>query len=291
MKRWIPLFMACALICFPCSSRAGVKEELMRLQSDVLAMQNQIRLLEKTFKEQTDGLRTLVAQLNDQAGQSNLLLGKISTILENQAAGDKSSNQTLLQELRNLSTKMDDSSTRVSALAQQIAEMKVQSKPITQRLYQAAPTDPAGLAMSSDAIYNEAFNDLVQGNLDFAIEGFSSFVKNFPSNEKADDALYNIGEAYYNGGKIPQAVTAFTRVIEEYSSGNKVPSAYFKRAKGELKLQERENAIADFRLVIEKYPEAPESLLAKSELETLGVPLSKPAAKPASKSAPSKRRP
>jgi tol-pal system protein YbgF len=287
MKRGSFIFLAMAMLSFPWAAHAGVKEELMRLQSDVLAMQNQIRLLEKTFKEQTDGLRTLLAQLNDQAGQTNQLLSKVSTVLENQAVGDKTSSQSFLQELKGISAKVDDTSTRLSALAQQVADIKVQAKPITQRLYQSTPSDPTGMALSADAIFNEAFNDLVQGNLDLAIEGFNSFIKNFPSNEKADDAQYNIGEAYYNSGKVPQAIAAFTRVINDYPAGNKIPSAYFKRAKAELNLQERDNAIADFRFVIEKYPGAPESSLAKAELEALGVPAVKPAAKPA----PARRRP
>jgi tol-pal system protein YbgF len=287
MKRGSSLLLAIAILAFPWTARAGVKEELMRLQSDVLAMQNQIRLLEKTFKEQTDGLRTLLAQLNDQAGQTNQILAKVSTVLENQSAGDKSTSQSFLQELKGISAKVDDTSTRLSVLAQQVAEMKVQAKTITPRLYQSAPADPTGMALSADAIFNEAFNDLVQGNLDMAIEGFTSFIKNFPSNEKADDAQYNIGEAYYNSGKVPQAIAAFTRVISDYPAGNKIPSAYFKRAKAELNMQERDNAIADFRFVIEKYPGAPESGLAKAELEALGVPPVKPAAKPA----PARRRP
>ena len=39
------------------SAQGGTKEELVRLQTDVLALTNQIRLLEKTFSEQTEGLK------------------------------------------------------------------------------------------------------------------------------------------------------------------------------------------------------------------------------------------
>jgi tol-pal system protein YbgF len=134
-------------------------------------------------------------------------------------------------------------------------------------------------------VYSEAFNDLVQGNFDLAIDGFTAFVKNYPTNEKADDSQYNIGEAYYNTNKVPQAIAAFTRVINDYPTGDKVTSAYFKRAKAELAMQERDNAIADFKTVIEKFPESPEASLAKAELDRLGVSLAKP------KPTPVKRRP
>ncbi len=286
MKRIIQLFSIFLLLAVAPSAQAGTKEELMRLQSDVLALQNQIRIIEKTFNDQADGIKSLVAQLNDQVGKSNLLLNKISTALEGQDAGAKSADQTLLQEIRNLSGKLDDNSTRLSALAQQVADMKVQSQPLTQRAYQSIGTQGGNPAVSPDTIYNQAYTDLVQGHLDLAIEGFSAFIRNFPDNDKADDAQYNIGEAYYNQGLMPQAVAAFTRVLNDYPAGDKVTSALFKRGKAEMSMGEKDNAVEDFKTVIRKYPESPEANLAKSELDNLGVRLEKPA-----KSAPSKRRP
>jgi tol-pal system protein YbgF len=266
-------------------ANAGTKEEIMRLQSDVLALQNQLRMLEKTINEQNEGMRSLIAQLNDQMGKTNQMLGKITSNLENQSAGDRSTNQGILQEMRNLGTKLDDAATRISALAQQISDLKVQTKPISQRVFQAVGNDPNTVALSADNIYNEAFNDLIQGNFDLAIEGFTAFIKNFPSNEKADDAQYNIGEAYYNAGKIPQAIAAFTRVVNEYPTGDKVVSSLFKRGKAQLLMKDKESAAEDLKTVFEKYPGSPEANLAKTELENMGIDLTKP-----SKTAPVRRR-
>jgi tol-pal system protein YbgF len=256
------------------SAKAGTKEELQRLQRDVLALQNQIRQLEQAFTEQTQGLRSLVIQLNDQVGKTTLLLDRMSTAFEAQASGDQSTSATLLDEVRALSRKMDDTGTSLSAISQQIADIKVQSKPMTQRTYQTAPADPQRLAFSADEIFHQAFNDLVQGNLDFAIEGFKSFLQNFPSNEKADDAQYNIGEAYYGSGKYSMALAAFTRVLEEYPEGDKIASSHFKRARVHLALGDKESAIEDFKTVVEKHPDAPEAGLARSELTNLGIEVS-----------------
>ena len=275
MKR-IPYLLIILLFIVSSTAFGGTKEELMRLQNDVLALQNQLRLLDKTLREQADGIRSLVAQLNDQIGKTSQLVTRISTTLENQSAGDKSAGQALLQEIRNLATKVDDTSTRISALAQQVADLKVQSKPITQRLYQTP--DGSVAPDAADQVYSQAYNDLIQGNLDMAIEGFTAFIKNFPANDKADDAQYNIGEAYYNSNRLPQAIAAFTRVVNEYPSGDKLASAHFKMAKAELASQDRESAVADFRTVIERFDVSPEAGLAQIELDKLGVSRSKPAA-------------
>jgi tol-pal system protein YbgF len=284
MKRLTTSFFVVAFLVTAVRVNAGTKEEMMRLQSDVLAMQNQIRMLEKTVNEQTEGLKSLVVQLNDQVGKSNLLLGKISASLEGQASSGKSGEQILSQEIRNLSTKLDDMATRISALAQKVADLKVQSQPLTPGSFPGAGGDSSPL--SPDAIYNEAYNDLVQGNFDLAIEGFNAFVKNFPTSAKADDALYNVGEAYYNLKRMPQAVASFTRVINDYPDGDKVASSLFKRGKAELAMQERDNAIEDFKAVVQKYKDAPEAGLARAELEALGVNPSKTA-----KPAPARRKP
>lgn len=271
-KSWM---MIAVVVLASVPSLAGTKEELVRLQNDVLTLQNQLRLLENSFNEQMQGLKSLVVQLNDQVGVSNKLLGKMATSLEGGAQGQKSDTQVLLQEIRNLKAKVDDTATTLSALALQVSEMKVQSKAMNERAYQSASGDPAALSLSADTIFNEAYSDLVQGNFDLAIEGFSAFIKNFPSNERADDAQYNIGEAYYNSRKLQQAIAAFTRVIDDYPNADKVASAYFKRGKAEVALGENENAIEDFKLIVQKYPAAAEASLAKTELENLGVNLSR----------------
>jgi len=275
MKRITQLFVI-VMLGVATSARAGTKEELIRLQADVLALKNQISMLEKTFAERTDSIRSLVVQLNDQVGKSTITLGKISNTLEMQSVGDTSMQQAVLQEIKGLAIKMDDANTRISALAQQIAEMKVQAKPLPQRTFQAAAEATDAAALSADKIYGEAYNDLVKGNFELAIEGFNAFLKTFPTNDKADDAQYNIGEAYYGSNKFPEALAAFSKVITDYTSGGKTASAFYKRGKTELALQQRDAAIADFRMVIDKYPATPEASLAKAEMLKLGIDTSKP---------------
>ncbi|PYV06531.1 MAG: tol-pal system protein YbgF [Acidobacteria bacterium] len=276
MKRVILPCVLAVLAARSIPAQGGTKEEIQRLQSDVLALQNQMRLLDKNVTEGMNSLKTLASQLTDQVGKSNQILSQMSSTLEKQASGAKFTNESLLQEVRNLGAKIDDAGTRISALAQQISEMKTQAKEITPRRFQSPGGDSGPLAMSSDTIFYQAYNDLVQGNLDLAIQGFTSFVTNFPASEKADDAQYYIGEAYYNDNKLPQAVAAFTKVVNDFPKGDKVASALYKRALAELAMKEKDNAIEDFKVVVQKFSSSPEAALAKSQLDGLGVDLSKP---------------
>jgi tol-pal system protein YbgF len=269
MKRNFLFCLLAASIAACPLAEAGTKEELVRLQSDVLALQNQIREFDKGYTEKLDGLRSLVIQLNDQAARSGLALDRIVAAMENTEAGAREADRGLLEEVRRLSEKVDDVGTRISALAQQLGELKVQSASL-------GPAASPGL--SPEVLYNQAFGDFVQGNFDLAIEGFSAYVATYPAGEKAPDALLNIGDAHIGQNRLPQAVAAFTRVINEYAESQKVPSALFKRARVELAMQEKENAAADLRNIVEKFPQSPEAGLAEAELEKLRT--AKPAAAP-----------
>jgi tol-pal system protein YbgF len=279
MKKFGYLFVI-MILGIASTAQAGVKEELVRLQADVLALQNQMRLLEKNFTERTDAIRSLVVQLNDQVGKTSLVLGKISTSLETQSTGDQAAVQSVLKEVKDLAGKMDDANMRISALAQQVADMKIQAKPLAQRTFQNAADNPNQMASSAGQIFSEAYNDLIQGQWDFAVQGFTAFLKNFPTNEKADDAQYNIGEAFYNAGKYAESINAFSKVVNDYTEGDKTASALFKRGKAQVALGQKDAAVADFKTVVTKYPNDPEASLAKAELTKLGVDLSKPAIKP-----------
>jgi tol-pal system protein YbgF len=260
--KWI----LCLVILFPLvtpRARAGTKEEIMRLQSDVLALKDQFREFEKSNAEKTDGLKSLIVQLNDQVAKSTLILDRIQRTLENQNSGARSNDQALVQEIRTLSGKIDDASTRIAALTQQILDLKVQTKSLNE--------SQSGGGLSEDSSYGQAYNDYVQGNLDLAIQGFTSYLTNFPNGKMAALAQLSIGDAFTRVGKPQQAIAAFTRVITDYPGADQVPSAIYKRGRAELSMKESDNAIADFKDVIERFPASPEADQAKAALQELGV--------------------
>ena len=76
MKRNISIFLLSIFFAALPSVLAGTKEELVRLQSDVLALQNQIREFDKNYNERLEGLKSLVVQLNDQVARSQVVLDR-----------------------------------------------------------------------------------------------------------------------------------------------------------------------------------------------------------------------
>ena len=56
MKRKPSFFLTIVFLIVVPLLQAGTKEDLLRLQSDVLALQKQIQELDKTYNERMDGL-------------------------------------------------------------------------------------------------------------------------------------------------------------------------------------------------------------------------------------------
>jgi TolA-binding protein len=269
-KKYFALLIA-LMVMLPLA-RAGTKEDLLRLQADVNALRDQIRELEKTFSFRVDGLKSLLEQLNDQVAESNLVLERVSKTLETQASGATSSDQMLIEEIRNLSQKMDDTATRVSAMAQQLSELKVQSNTFGQ-------TGAFGSSLAPNDLFDQAEEDFVEGNVDLAIQGFTAYLNNYPGGEMAAAALSRIGDAYTHQNMLPQAVTVFTRVINDYPDSDKVAGALWKRANVQLSMEESDNAIEDLKNIVTNFPDSSESDLAKGKLKELGVRIPRPAKK------------
>lgn len=267
-QKFFFFFLGILCIALP-SVQAGTKEEIMRLQSDVLALRDQFREFEKSFNDKMDGLKSLTAQLNDQVAKSNLLLERVSTILENQASGANDENQAILQEIRTLASKIDDNSMTISAMAQQLNELKIQSNSLI-------AGGRSGGMQPPEVLLKQANDDLMEGKLELAIKEFQEYLNIYPGDVKAAEALLNMGVAFYYQKNMQQAINAYTRVINDYPSSDQVASALFKRANVELETGNKENAIADFKNVIEKFPSTPESEQARTKLEELGVSVKKP---------------
>ncbi|MBN2317835.1 MAG: tol-pal system protein YbgF [Acidobacteria bacterium] len=265
MKKSILCHLFIILFVFSLSAQAGTKEELLRLQNDVNALRDQFRVFEKTLHENNtvvDGLKSLIEQLNDQAAKSNMLLEKALSAIDRQSSVDRSKDDALIPEVQSLSGKIDDMAMSLSALARQISELKIQFTTINRSV---SPD-----LSSADTLFNQAYYDLLEEKYDLAISEFNAYLTQFPSGNKATDALYNIGAAYFYMNQYPQAIEIFTRVIEENADSDKVASALLKRGEAFLENQDSGKASEDFKEVIKRFPDSSEAALAKADLQNLG---------------------
>ena len=246
---------------------AGTKEEIIRLQSDVLQLGNQVRLLQKRFEDDHSILKSLLEQLNDQVAKNNVAAEEITRAMREQKADTETTLAQLRKEIQNLSVKWDDTNNRIAALHERLQNSQLRLN----SLREIPSAIEGGDVVAPDQVYNAAYNDYLMGNYELSIEGFKDFLATYPDNELTDNALYYMGVAYQSQRQYERAIQAFDQVTNLYPKADKTPIAYYKKARALQELQKNLDAVQVLKKLLVVFPDSQEATMAKQELETLGV--------------------
>jgi tol-pal system protein YbgF len=252
MKRHLCSLIVAGFILVPAAG--GTKEELIRLQSDVLQLQDLIRALQKSLDERNGTIVSLLEQLNDQAGQTQLALEKVDGSLAASRTQDVAVERAvaaLKEDFQVLNAKLEENQVQIQTL-------------------RTVPTGGAA-EISPDRVYSATYNDYLMGNFALAINGFQDFLASFPESEYADNAAYYLGDCYLQQGRYELAIQAFDQVINLYPKGDKTPVAYFKKAFALQQMQKFDDAIDSLKKLRRLFPKSQEAELAQQELVKLGA--------------------
>lgn len=253
----------------------------MQLRADVAALQ---LALQRT-KSETDAANAQADRRGrEHAAEADRQLAALTKRLE-----------SLSGTLASLTGRVDEMNTRVEALNRQLRTAAPRPVPAPAAPAPgAAPstsapapsTPPAGVsrpttgALQPQDIYQASYLDFSKGSYALAIAGFREFLRRFPEHELSGNAQYWIGEAHYSMARgytnaaqatqaLEQAVTEFRKVIANYPRGEKVPAALFKEALALIDLKQPALAQARLQYLIDNFPQAEETPLARDRLSSL----------------------
>ncbi len=122
----------------------------------------------------------------------------------------------------------------------------------------------------ADKLFNAALTAFREGAAKSAISQLKDFVARFPSHPYADNALFWLGEAYFEGGDYAQAARAFGEVLSKYRHSRKVPDALLKMGIAYERLGQHATAHKAFSDLVESYPNSALAELARSRLHSAG---------------------
>jgi tol-pal system protein YbgF len=265
------------------------QQDVEMLRADVIALQTSVRQL----KSQLDGLTPQVeGRVRERAG-------------EGQAAGLAQRVEGLSATVTSLSRRVDDLGARVEAISRQARPTTpVPSSPSSSPAATASPslapraTSPAPSpgspaptagarpstgALQAQDVYQAAYIDFSKGSYALAISGFREFLRRYPDHELAANAQYWIWEAHLamarghiDGGQreeatkeLQQSVQAFRQVLANYSRSDKAPAALYKEALALIELKQPAVAQARLQYLVENFPQAEETPLARERLAAL----------------------
>ena len=101
------------------------------------------------------------------------------------------------------------------------------------------------------------------------IDRFRGFLQTYASSSRADDAAFWIADCHYKQGEFKNAVLRFDDVVRNYPTGNRAPDALYRQGESLLKLGPgfHEAARRAFERVLKEYPDSARAAQAKRQLE------------------------
>ncbi|MCI0513515.1 tol-pal system protein YbgF [candidate division KSB1 bacterium] len=254
----VPKLILLGLSLFGMSSCAS-RNEILQFKDDSFYLRTQLTALRQDneeIKKQLAALnKTLAALQEDQRQNRADLYTEIETL--------KSQSQVI-------DSKLADNTHRMSGLLQRVEVVRARPNPTDSAKTTASKPDstaaPEPEEFDPKTIYNSAYLDLSRGNYQLAIQGFQTYLKEFPQSEYADNAQYWLGEVYYAQRDYAQAIRAFSLVIVNYPKGDKVAAALLKIGFCYQNMGDLENCKKYLQQVIDRFPNSDESRLAQSRL-------------------------
>jgi tol-pal system protein YbgF len=104
--------------------------------------------------------------------------------------------------------------------------------------------------------YDLAYGYLQHKDYAQAVEGFRTFLKQYPSDRMTPEAQYWLGESLFQSQQYRDAAEAFLAVSTKYDTTAKAPDALLKLGMSLAALNEKEAACASLGEVLRKYPRA-----------------------------------
>lgn len=259
---------AAALLLLPGCFWVTTKHEGQQLRKDVANLQTRMA-------KQEESLDQRVKQLDESVDKATKLLARNSADLGadvERLAADLAAMNGVVQDLKRenallreqLDAQRDACERRLAATETRLAELE---KQITAgRPTGPGPTTPQPTASE---LFDGAGKKMAAGQLADARRDYREFLKRFPTDDRADDAQYYLGELFVREGAHEKAIAEFQKVIDNYPNGDMVDDAFFAAGNAAAELKWCTDARAYFGVLLQKYPQSPHAKKAKERLDHL----------------------
>ncbi len=258
----------------------GVSKEMIQLQTQVQALQDQMTHMQQSFDERMGVMKNLMDQNTDSMNKVAASMTALQGSLEKLQADNGGKVEQLSGQIQALNDSLDELKARLAKVSKQLEDMQAAQQSVAAgQAAQQAQQQALAQAPPPDVLYNNGLRDYNAGKSDIAKQEFSDYVKFYPNTDLAGNAYFYLAEIAYKEGNFQEAVTNYDQVLQNFPTGNKAPSADLKKALALIELGKKDDGISELRHVIERYPRSNEALQARDRLRKLGVPTGAPRAR------------
>ncbi|MGO4886059.1 MAG: tetratricopeptide repeat protein [Bryobacteraceae bacterium] len=287
----LPAVLMCPSLTFAAS------KEIVELQRDLALLQEQVRTLQRSQDEKLSAIQVLVQQALDAAGKANTAVALLQNNLQQNSKDQQS---RVVTTVTDLGSKMDSMSTDFNALRESVADIASQVGKLQQQMVDlsntfkasqvpAAPPPGSGPGggiggvpgpgatssgvppISSETLYQNANRDRNGGNDDLALQEYSDYLKYYGTTDFAPNAQFYIAEIHYGQNKLDDALREFDMVLEKYPDNNKTADALYMKGQTLIKMGKKTQSKPEFCELVKRFPSSDLAGKARAQVKALGL--------------------
>jgi tol-pal system protein YbgF len=268
-----------ALAALPC---LAVSKEMVQLQTQVQALQDQVARMQQSMDSNMGVVKNLIEQSADSVNKMNAAVNELQNRMQSLNADSGSKVDQLSAQVQSLHDSVDELKSRLAKVSKQLDQIQQGG----QNLGTGAPVTPAAggptaesgggseaaaAAPPADQLYNNALRDYNSGKYDLASGEFGDYMKYYSSTDLAGNAQFYLADIEYRQGNFAAAVKDYDKVLEQYPGGSKAAAAQLKKGYALLELGQRDAGVRELNSLIARYPRSIEASQARDRLRRLGV--------------------
>jgi tol-pal system protein YbgF len=255
------------------------KRDMIDLQRDVAALQDQVRSLQQSDSENMGKIMGLLQQAIDTINKVNTNIALLDKSMASPVASVGAKVDSMAGEFQAMRVSLDDVSSKLAKLQQGLIDLNNTVKVISAPPAPPAPAGggPTGAAggpppgVTSESLYSNAMRDKDSGNYDIAQQEYMDYLRFYSTSEMAPNAQYYVGEIYYTRKDYQNALQAFDAVLERFPDNNKTLDAMYMKGRTLFQMGERTKAANEFRAVYARNPRSDLAAKAKAQLASMGL--------------------
>ena len=259
----------------------GVAKEIIQLQTQVQALQDQMARMQQAFDERMGVMRSLVEQSTDNINRMGTAVEGLQKSVQQQNNDSGGRVDQVSSQIQALHDSLDELKARVAKVSKQLDDMNAARESLAQQ--PGASTAPGGpgttpgqlQAPPADVLYNNALRDYNAAKYQLALQEFADYLKFYGNTDLAGNAQFYIADIEFRQGDYQQAVQDYDKVLEQYPGGNKVPAAQLRKGLALLELGQTQAGTKELNSLIARYPRSIEATQARDRLRKVGSTASK----------------
>ena len=299
----IPAFVVAAMLLTSLPAHAASKE-IVELQTQVQQLLDMVQRLQSTVDSRFGLVQHLVEQSTDSINQMNTTVTAMQQKLNAQSEATNGKLDSVSGQVQSLNDSLDELKSRIAKLDKQMQDMQAAMQTIQAQTAPGAggaaqpgaqpggqpgsgaaggdgtapagqpagqPGTPQAAAPPLQETYQSGLRDFNAARYDVAGSEFSDVVRYYPNDDLSGNANFYLGEISYRQQKYKDAIKSYTTVLEDFSGNPKAPAAQLHKGLSLIQLNQKDAGIHELRSLIQRYPQTPEALQARSKLNAMGV--------------------